>query len=101
MSSQSVSSENSFTKPKVGDVGYSRFSTNYGKPYTHNFKIIEVNKSGKTIKISLEWTAQEHTEHVLIWTRSNCWKEKGKTKNKWTHWYIGSTAPSESNYGPY
>lgn len=84
-----MSASDSFVKPFVGQPGFQSFSTNYGPRYVKNFTVTDVNKSGKTIKVSLEFTKDVKTNHTLIWTRSKVWKEKGHSDDKYTHWHIG------------
>ena len=85
-----MSNANDFVKPFVGQPGYQRFQTNYGDGSTKNFTVTNVNKSGKTIEVTLEFSKIVKTQHILIWTRSKVWKEKGKSADRWTHWYIGA-----------
>lgn len=89
MSSKTSASE-SFIKPFVGQPGFQTFRTNYGPRHDKNFTVTNVNKSGKTIKVTLEFSKNVKTEHTLLWTRSKVWKEKGRSDDKWTHWHIGS-----------
>lgn len=83
-----------FIPPKVGDIGFEHFSTNYGPSYSENFTVVEVK--GKKMKIIFGPPFYKIVEYS--WRRNNRWVPVGKTSKDYrgTSIIMGRHKPSNN-----